>query len=176
MATLNKNNIAYLYGSAAPQIRPEVEPQRRPYVEPKSPRQEEYERKRRARERRQLMREKRRSALSVFAMSIATIMIFGMCATYIQLQTELNSRMSKVAELESSLIALRTDNDIMEKRIETSIDLDEIKQRAINELGMNYPTSEQVVYYNVDRTDYMEQYEEVPEESGESFFDLIFNN
>ena len=41
--------------------------------------------------------------------------------------------------------------------------LDAIKEKAINELGMFYATQDQIVYYSVDKTDYMNQYNEIPQ-------------
>ena len=49
------------------------------------------------------------------------------------------------------------------KRINTAVDLDVIKEKAINELGMFYATQDQIVYYSVDKTDYMNQYNEIPQ-------------
>lgn len=163
----NKNNISYIYGSAAPKLAPQVQPV--------NPAQQEQERRRQLKQRRNLARAKRMSTLNFVLMLMATTMIFAMCAIYIQLQSELNSRMSHVAQLESNLIALRTDNDIMEKRIETSIDFNEIKERAIGELGMRYPTKNQVVYYHIDEVDYMEQYEEVPEGYEDTLLGMMLN-
>ena len=49
------------------------------------------------------------------------------------------------------------------KNIETSVDLEQIKQKAINDLGMKYPAADQVVTYSVQSSDYMNQYGSVPE-------------
>lgn len=170
-----KNNIYYMHGSAAPKINPNTPPYGRPQVQPVQPFDEEQERRRQLKERRNLARAKRMGALNFVIMMMATAMIFGMCAVYIQLQSELNSRMSRVATLEAELIALRTDNDIMKKRIETSIDFDEIKDLAINELGMVYPSKGQVVYYQIDETDYMEQYDDIPDGYEDTILGMMLN-
>ena len=57
---------------------------------------------------------------------------------------------------------LRSDNDDTLQRIESSANLTEIKEIAVNQLGMSYPDGLQVVYYSVDETDAMTQYAEVP--------------
>ena len=44
----------------------------------------------------------------------------------------------------------------------TTTNLSEIKDKAINELGMVYATSNQIVYYSVDGSDYMSQYHDIP--------------
>ena len=44
----------------------------------------------------------------------------------------------------------------------TTTNLSEIKDKAINELGMVYATNSQIVYYSVDGSDYMSQYQDIP--------------
>ena len=64
--------------------------------------------------------------------------------------------------LENEVMDLKTDNDAAEKKIETSVDLESIRKKAMEELGMVYPTSEQIVYFQIDSSDYMNQYEDIP--------------
>ena len=85
------------------------------------------------------------------------------CGTYIKLQSDVTARMKAIARLESQITDLKADNDEAYKRINTTIDLDGIRNTAINELGMFYATEDQIVYYSVDRNDYMNQYTEIPQ-------------
>ena len=41
--------------------------------------------------------------------------------------------------------------------------MDTVKDEAMNELGMVYPSQDQIVYYKIDRSDFMSQYGEIPE-------------
>ncbi|MBR5584398.1 MAG: hypothetical protein IKW21_07725, partial [Lachnospiraceae bacterium] len=50
-------------------------------------------------------------------------------------------------------------------RIETSINLEEIREVAINELGMVYATKENVILYKSTHQNYVSQYGEVPQEA-----------
>lgn len=84
-------------------------------------------------------------------------------AHYIKLQSDVTARMKAIARLESQITDLKADNDEAYKRINTTIDLDGIRNTAINELGMFYATEDQIVYYSVDRNDYMNQYTEIPQ-------------
>jgi hypothetical protein len=70
--------------------------------------------------------------------------------------------MNRVAELESELARVNADNKAAESRIATTTNLSEIKDKAINDLGMVYATSNQIVYYSVDGSDYMSQYHDIP--------------
>lgn len=96
-------------------------------------------------------------------LTLAVFMTVGVCALYIQLQSEVSSRMKNVASLESQILNIRTDNDAALNRIETSVNLEEIKNTAINEMGMVYPGQDQIVYFTVDMNDYMNQYQDIPE-------------
>ena len=87
----------------------------------------------------------------------------GVCGVYLKLQSDITSRMKTVAALENQVTDLKTDNDATLKRINTSIDLETVKNTAINELGMVYPSKEQIVYFQIDTADYMNQYEDIPE-------------
>ena len=49
------------------------------------------------------------------------------------------------------------------KQITTSVDLNAIKDAAINRLGMKYASQDQIVYYSVDKSNYMDQYDDIPE-------------
>ena len=92
------------------------------------------------------------------------VTVFGVfCGAYIKLQSDLTARMKAIASLESQVTDLKADNDEAYKRINTAVDLDAIKAKAIDELGMFYATQDQIVYYSVDKTDYMNQYNEIPQ-------------
>ncbi len=42
------------------------------------------------------------------------------------------------------------------------MDLEEIRQKATGELGMVYPGKDQIIYFEVDSSDYMNQYQDIP--------------
>jgi hypothetical protein len=65
--------------------------------------------------------------------------------------------------MESQLTDMKADNDARYKEIVTSVDLEYIKDVAINELGMNYATAEQLIYFTVDNQNFMDQYGDIPE-------------
>lgn len=91
--------------------------------------------------------------------------IFAIFAgAFINIQSENTTRMKKIASLESQIANLKAENDEAVKRINTAIDLDAIKTTALDELGMFYATEEQIVYYTVEKDDYMNQYIEIPME------------
>ena len=43
-----------------------------------------------------------------------------------------------------------------------SVNLEEVRNRAINDLGMGYATSDQIIEYQNPVNDYVKQYESIP--------------
>lgn len=82
---------------------------------------------------------------------------------YLQLKAEITAKAKTVANLESELSELKADNDAYYSQVIASIDLDDIKKRAITKLGMKYPSEEQTVFYKTQRSSYVRQYQDVPD-------------
>lgn len=123
--------------------------------------QEELRRRQRAAYRNR-ERELRMSRSYVAFLTMA-VMVFGIfTGTYVKIQSDVTSRMNTIASLESQIADLRAENDEAFKRINTTVDLDQIKDTAINEFGMFYATEEQIIYYTVENDDYMNQYGAIP--------------
>ena len=97
-------------------------------------------------------------------LTIAALMTALVSAAYIKLQSEMTGRLKNIAALESTVSDLKADNDSAYKRISTSVDLDTVKDVAMNQLGMVYAGADQIVYYTVENDDYMNQYSEIPEQ------------
>ncbi len=91
-------------------------------------------------------------------------MLFWSCVTYLQLQAETTSHVKNIASLEMQLETLRKENSDHYTRIMTAVDLDYIKDVAINELGMVYAKSDQVIMYDGGTRDYVRQSGKIPEE------------
>ena len=81
----------------------------------------------------------------------------------VQIQSQVTQRMEHIAALESQITDLKADNDARYKEIVTSVDLDYIKEVAINDLGMQYAAEDQIVYYSVENDNFMDQYSDIPE-------------
>ncbi len=95
-------------------------------------------------------------------MILGVVCIGILLVAYVSLQTGVSTKMNNIANLETELSDLKADNKAAESRIATSTNLTDIKNKAINELGMVYATSSQIVYYSVDSEDYMSQYYDIP--------------
>ena len=85
------------------------------------------------------------------------------CVSYLQLQSSIAARLNHIEALEASIEKKKADNDALETRINTSIDLDNIYKIATEELGMVYANKDQVRMYNKTESEYVRQYEDIPE-------------
>ena len=63
-----------------------------------------------------------------------------------------------IAVLEAQYNTLKAENDDTESRIKGAVDLEDIKRRAMTELGMQYANENQIVSYETDDDDYVRQY------------------
>lgn len=93
------------------------------------------------------------------ALMITGIMLIG----YLQTQAELTVSMKHIATLESQLNDMRLTNDEQLERINSSIDMEEIKRIAVEELGMAYAKEGQVVVVSKEGSDYVRQLVKMPD-------------
>lgn len=146
---------AYVYDNIARQ--PEVPPVQVPAGEP------EYRQK----ASRQVLKNRRR-ALSmntayVVFLSCAAILAVIICFMYLRLQSEMVSRSENVTALQRELEELTEKNDAEYQAAVDSINLNTIRDRALNELGMVYASQGRVVPYKNPTTDRVKKYNDIPE-------------
>ena len=80
------------------------------------------------------------------------------CVSYLNLTSSITNDLKTIARLEAQYNNLKAENDDYENRINGTVDLEEIKKKAMNDLGMQYAADEQIVSYESDDTDYVRQY------------------
>lgn len=153
-------NHTYEYGNTVRQF--EALPEYPDYHKERKKRKEErriteQKRRRRRAARRNRERALRMSAGYVAFLSVCAGIVGIICAAYVNLQSDLIIRQKRMEVLESTISELKLENDAMYKRITTSVDLKTLKKKA-KKLGMKYPTQKQVIYYSIDKSDYMTQY------------------
>lgn len=108
-------------------------------------------------------------------LAAACVLTLTLGSYYLQQQALSTSSQEKIASLEGELANLKKENADELNRIEASVNLEEIRDIAINELGMVYATEENVILYKNTRQNYVSQYEDVPQEE-ESFFKGIIKS
>lgn len=90
-------------------------------------------------------------------LTIAMIVTGITCIHYLQLQSEVTNHIKSISTLESRLNDIKAENDDTESRIKGAVGLEDIKKRAMDELGMQYAREDQIVKYQSDDTDYVRQ-------------------
>lgn len=129
---------------------------------------QEIEEARRKKSRRNAARRNRERALSMGKKNVCFLTICVLLSAFaaislIKIESSISTRMRDVANLESQIANLRADNDAKNKELNTSVDLEQIKDIAMNQLGMTYASEDQVIYYQVDNNNYMDQYQDIPD-------------
>lgn len=99
----------------------------------------------------------------VIILTIAAICALYICVSYLHLQSSVAARIHNIEKLEKQIETLKADNDALETRINTSVDLDHVYKVATEELGMVYANKNQVRLYNKTESEYVRQYEDIPE-------------
>ena len=97
-------------------------------------------------------------------LALAGVMTLFVCVNYLKLQAQNTTFRNQTASLESQLADLKQQNDAAYENALTSVNLDTIRDIAINKLGMVYAGEEQVKTYDDKSSDYVRQYEDVPAE------------
>lgn len=100
---------------------------------------------------------KRMSPGYVLFLAGAVLTTVLLLVSYINLQSQYTVSVKRVASLESELNAMKLTNDEELERIEASVNLDEIKRIAVEELGMTYAKAGQVVTISDEGSDYVRQ-------------------
>ena len=151
----------YVNGSTVRKL--DAQPVRRDRID-----RRKIEEERRKKNRRNAARRNRERALymsrgHVAFLSVCVAVIAFAAISLVQIQSQITQRMKHISSMESQLTDLKADNDARYKEIVTSVDLNYIKDVAINQLGMTYATEDQIVYYNVENNNFMDQYSDIPE-------------
>ena len=135
----------YVYGNTARALRPIEKEVRSP-------------RKLTAKSRKNIDRDTGMNPGFMIFMTLAMVLTGIVCVQYIRLQSSLTTYVNTISAMEVELQALRAENDDYESRIKGAIGLENIKKRAMDELGMTYASDDQIVVYNSEGTDYVRQF------------------
>ncbi len=134
--------------------------QRNVYIEPQMDAREEYRH-------RHAVRRNQEKALYmngryVVALTIAALITLVLCMNYLHQKASITTRINHIEELESRLENLKSENDALQTRIDTYVDLDHVYKVATEELGMVYANKNQILLYDKTESEYVRQYEDIP--------------
>lgn len=97
----------------------------------------------------------------LFLAGISTAALL-MCVRYLQLKSIITTQTKQIAVQESSLSQLKADNDALYNSVLASVDLEQIKETAMNRLDMDYPGENQIYQFDTAGNSYVRQYRNVP--------------
>lgn len=145
---------AYVYGNTVP--KPEVLPKRKSAAQPERP----------VRTSRQVRRNRKRAmnmspAYTVF-LAVAAVCAVLICVGYLKIQSDMVSRSENISVLQEELADLTEQNDTAYNAAADSVNLEEIRDKAMNEMGMVYASQGNVVEYESPTSDYVKQYNDIP--------------
>lgn len=147
---------AYIYGTAV------RKPEYTPY------RNEQARRRRPAN--RQVRRHRRKAGrvgagYTLFLLAAAMIILL-VCVSYIKMQVGVAGEKEKIGDLQSTLSTMEDENETHYNAIMDSVDVDKIKERAANDLGMTSANADQVIDVESGDDEYMAQYGDSADASG----------
>ena len=141
---------SYVYGNA---VRKEVVVPQRPAEKPK--------------EISQRVRKNRSKALHmskgyvVFLAVAASVALFA-CVQYLQLQSEITSRSKNITVMQQELADAKEANTTKYNAIVNSMNLEEIREKAMTDLGMVYADAGQIIKYKNPADSVVTQYANIP--------------
>lgn len=146
----------YIYGNTVRQA--EVMPRRRDWEEePRRQKKTSHQ-----------VRKNRKQALHmnpayVAFLTVAAVAVLVVCVWYLQVRAELTSRSRNITALQQELAHEKEENTTRYNAIIDSVNLEDVREKAMNELGMVYANQEQIVAYQNPVNDYVKQYQGIPE-------------
>lgn len=98
----------------------------------------------------------------VVFLAAAAVLTVTICVNYLNLQSRYTSAQKENTVLSTRLSSMKLDNDAEYNRIISSVNLEDVKEQAMDRLGMVYASSDQIVEYSEAESDYAQQYKDVP--------------
>ena len=94
----------------------------------------------------------------------AALVVTGITlVNYIGLQADITGSVQHISALEKQLNDLKLANDEEYSRITSSVNLEEVKRIAIQELGMQYAQEGQIISFASENNDYVKQMADIPQ-------------
>ena len=106
-------------------------------------------------------------------LAIAAVMALFACVQYLQLQSDITKRSQEITSLQQELADAKEENTTRYNVIMNSLNLEEIREIAINELGMVPAEANQIVKYRCPDGCTVMQYAGIPESGIVASSDMV---
>lgn len=103
-----------------------------------------------------------RNRMTLTITMAALVAVCFSCIHYLNLQAEVSGRAEVISKLEAQYVDMKTENDLTEVVINSTIDYDYILDVAVNELGMVYANKDQVIVYDSQEMECVKQLSDIP--------------
>ena len=84
------------------------------------------------------------------------LIVAAVCAVF--------NRADQITALQQELTDLKESNDTAHQAAEDSVNLETVREKAMNEMGMVYESQGKVIHYQSPTSDYVKQYDNIPED------------
>ena len=148
---VNDRNTYYVQGNAARRLEVTREIERQPVKKANNTARKNRE------------RAKHMSAGYVMFLCIAMVVTGIILTNYIGLQSDITNSVKHISSLEKQLNDLKLANAEEYSRITSSVNLEEIRRIAIQELGMQYAEEGQIIPFTSQTNDYVKQMADIPQ-------------
>lgn len=116
---------------------------------------------------RQVMKNRKRAmvigpAYALF-LTFAAVCAVVVCVLYLNLQSDVVNRSKNVTAMQEKLADLTEANNARYNAAVDSVNLETVKEKAMNEMGMVYASEGTVIEYDSPSGDYVKQYSDIPE-------------
>ena len=108
-------------------------------------------------------RAKHMSAGYVLFLCVAMVVAGITLTNYIRLQSDITNSVKHISTLEKQLNDLKLANAEEYSRITSSVNLEEVRRIAIQELGMQYAEEGQIIPFASQNNDYVKQMADIPQ-------------
>lgn len=112
--------------------------------------------------RRNRQRQRQMTMAYVVFLSVVVLVSLGICVNYIQLKSSNTAYRAELIAKENNISEAKMLNDATYDKVMASINLEYVRDVAINKLGMVYAQEGQIILYSSQDSDYMKQYSDVP--------------
>lgn len=109
----------------------------------------------------------------VVFLAVAAVVTLFACVQYLQLQSEITERSQYITSLQRELSDVKEENTTRYNVIMNSMNLQEIRDVAMNEFGMTYVEAGQVVKYESSEGSSVKQYWGIPESGVVASSDVV---
>jgi hypothetical protein len=96
-------------------------------------------------------------------LAVAAVCAVFVCVVYLSMQSGVVSRSESVTALQEELADLTEANTARYNAAANSVNIETVRDRAMNEMGMVYAAQGTVIEYDQPAGDYVKQYSSIPE-------------